>query len=152
MERSDRESRRLHNEVEEEVEPLMSISNSRRTTDHRPRVGSGMRQAMDRAERRLEQQASNKEIGMPRISRALHPISTTSNVMAHESEIVRRITSTIHDRVGRTLPYSLDEVKHVKPLPPKPYGGEDDIAVFEKWIAELLRYYRVTGMTGPDKD
>jgi len=46
----------------------------------------------------------------------------------------------------------LDEVKHVKPTPPKQYSGEDDVKVFETWLADLLRWFRVTGITGDSKD
>ena len=49
------------------------------------------------------------------------------------------------------MDYSLDQIKHIKPLPPKVYEGEDDAEKFEKWIADLLRWFRVTGITGDTK-
>jgi len=70
----------------------------------------------------------------------------------YENEIVRRITNMIHSRVGLPMAYTLDEIKHIKPPAPKSYNGEDDIEVFEAWLADILRWFRVTGMAGPDKD
>src|SRR5262245_26376042 len=70
----------------------------------------------------------------------------------YENKIMRRITKMIHSRVGLPMAYMLDKIKHIKPPAPKSYNGEDDIEVFEAWLADILHWFRVTGMAGPDKD
>ena len=70
----------------------------------------------------------------------------------YEDVMIRCLRTMIKDRVSRSMSYMLDKVKHVKPTPPKQYGGEDDVKVFETWLADLLRWFRVTGITGDSKD
>src|SRR5262245_30485359 len=70
----------------------------------------------------------------------------------YENEVMQWITNMIHSRVGQPMAYTLDEIKHIKPPAPKSYNGKDDIEVFEAWLADILGWFRVIGMAGPDKD
>ena len=48
--------------------------------------------------------------------------------------------------------YNSALLKNVKPATPEKYSADDDIEVFEAWLAGLLRWFRVTGITGEDND
>ena len=72
--------------------------------------------------------------------------------MVYENAIVQKIRNTIHDRVGTEIPRDASGMKNIKPVPPKKYGGRDDIESFENWLADVLRWLRVAGVTGPVKD
>ena len=74
------------------------------------------------------------------------------NEMVYENAIVQKIRNTIHDRVGTEIPRDISGMKNIKPVPPKKYGGRDDIESFESWLADVLRWLRVAGVTGPEKD
>ena len=43
-------------------------------------------------------------------------------------------------------------VGHEMTSPPEKYSGEDDIEVFDTWIAGLLRWLRVQNVCSPRKD
>ena len=43
-------------------------------------------------------------------------------------------------------------MKNIKPVPPEKYGGEDDIESFENWLAGVLRWLCVAGVTGESKE
>ena len=73
-----------------------------------------------------------------------------SNEIAYEDEIITRLRSTIQDHVGRASMYNAALLKNVKPAMPEKYSGDDDIEVFEAWLAGLLRWFRVTGITGEE--
>jgi hypothetical protein len=70
----------------------------------------------------------------------------------YEDTMICCIRTTIRDGVGRAMTHMLDKVKHVKPMPPKPYGGKDNVQLFETWVADLLHWFRVTGITSDSKD
>ena len=78
--------------------------------------------------------------------------ANSSNEATYEDEVIHRIRETIKDQVSQDSVYTIDEVKHVKHPTPKSYSGKDDIEVFENWLAEILRWFRVTGTTGKGKD
>ena len=71
--------------------------------------------------------------------------------MDYERDIMYRYRKMIRDRVGRPRD-DLTDVKGIKISPPEKYGGEDDIEVFDTWIAGLLRWLRVQNVCGPKKD
>ena len=64
----------------------------------------------------------------------------------------RRLRDTFRDRVGKAVTYDPAVVKLLKPSPPEKYNGEDDIEVFENWLAALLRYFRISGLGGRAND
>ena len=74
------------------------------------------------------------------------------NEMVYENAIIQKIRNTIHDRVGTKILRDISGMKNIKPVPPKKYGGKDDIESFESWLADVLRWLRVAGVTGPEKD
>ena len=78
------------------------------------------------------------------------PIENTLE-MDYEREIMLRYRRMVRDRVGQ-LRDDLTDVKGIKVSPPEKYGGEDDIEVFDTWIAGLLRWLRVQNVCGPRKD
>jgi hypothetical protein len=82
----------------------------------------------------------------------LPPYVDDAYELEYEDEVIRRIRATIKDRVGKQIAYDPSTLKNVKPSPPEKYGGEDDIEVFENWLAGLLRWFRVTGLGGRAND
>ena len=72
--------------------------------------------------------------------------------MVYENAIVQKIRDTIYDRVGTEVAYNIAGMKNIKPVPPEKYGGEDDIESFENWLAGVLRWLRVAGVTGESKE
>lgn len=69
----------------------------------------------------------------------------------YENGIMQRYRRMIRDRVGQSRD-DLADVKGIKVSPPEKYGGEDDIELFDAWIAGLLRWLRVQNVCGPRKD
>ena len=82
----------------------------------------------------------------------LPPPDAVNNEAAYEDIVIQRIHDTIMDRVGQPSAYNIDEVKHIKPPVHKPYNSEDNIEVFETWLADMLRWFWIIGMTGASKD
>jgi len=72
--------------------------------------------------------------------------------LEYQDEIIRRLRDTIKDRVGTAVTYDPAVVKLLKPVPPDKYNGEDDIEVFENWVAALLQYFRISGLGGRVND
>ena len=58
--------------------------------------------------------------------------------MDYECGVMLRYRRMICDRVGRSRD-DFTDVKGIKVSPPEKYSGEDDIKVFDTWIAGLLR-------------
>ena len=69
----------------------------------------------------------------------------------YEAEILRRYRWLIRDRIGQEREAHPD-IKNIKVSPPEKYAGEDDIEVFDTWLAGLLRWLRVYNITGDAKD
>jgi hypothetical protein len=69
----------------------------------------------------------------------------------YEHGIMLRYRRMIRDRVGQSRD-GLADVKGIKVSPPEKYGGEDDIEIFDAWIAGLLRWLRVQNVCGPKRD
>ena len=80
------------------------------------------------------------------------PFADDAHELEYEDEVIRRIRATIRDRVGKASAYDATSLKNVKPSPPEKYGGEDDIEIFDNWLAALLRWFRVTGLGGRAND
>lgn len=58
----------------------------------------------------------------------------------------------IYDRVG-VENNDIRDIKNIKvTAPDKKYAGDDDIEVFDNWLISLLRWLRVCGVNGPQKD
>jgi hypothetical protein len=57
----------------------------------------------------------------------------------------------IRERVGVSHE-GFKDLKSIKISPPDSYGGEDDIEVFDNWIAGLLRWLRIQNVCGRQKD
>ena len=71
--------------------------------------------------------------------------------MGYEHEIMQRYRRMIRDRVGQSRG-DLADVKGIKVSPPDKYGGEDDIEIFDTWLAGLLRWLRVQNVCRENKD
>jgi Ty3 transposon capsid-like protein len=72
--------------------------------------------------------------------------------LEYEDEVIRRIRAMIKDRVGKAMGYDHHTLKSVKPTPPEKYGGEDDVKIFNNWLAGLLRWLRISGLGGRAND
>src|SRR5262245_30130085 len=72
--------------------------------------------------------------------------------MIYENVVVQKIRDTIIDCVGNEAEYDVTGMKHIKPVPPEKYGGDDNIEGFEDWLAGVLRWLRVSGVTGQSKE
>jgi hypothetical protein len=57
----------------------------------------------------------------------------------------------IHERVGRTHE-GFKDLKSIKISPLDSYGGEDDIEVFDNWVAGLLRWLCIQNVCRRWKD
>ncbi|KIM51038.1 hypothetical protein SCLCIDRAFT_54133, partial [Scleroderma citrinum Foug A] len=44
------------------------------------------------------------------------------------------------------------EVKAMKITQPKAYKGQDSIDIFNEWVNQMLRWFRIYKVTGPDRD
>src|SRR5260370_34266570 len=71
--------------------------------------------------------------------------------MGYEHEIMQRYCHMIRDRVGQSQG-DLADVKGIKVSPPEKYGGEDDIEIFDTWLAGLLRWLCIPNVCGENKD
>lgn len=69
----------------------------------------------------------------------------------YERNTLQRYRTLIRDRVGQERP-TIPELKNVKIQAPSKYHGDDDIEKFETWLTALLRWFRVNGMCGPERD
>ena len=69
----------------------------------------------------------------------------------YEMGIMQQYRNMIRDRVG-TPRGDFTDVKGIKVSPPEKYGGEDDIEIFDTWLAGLLRWLRVQNVCGSKKD
>ena len=56
----------------------------------------------------------------------------------------------IHDHIGIVL--ELPNIKNIQVSAPEKYGGDDDIKVFNTWLAGLLRWFWVYNISRPQKD
>ena len=69
----------------------------------------------------------------------------------YEVEILHRYRWLIRDRVGHDRE-AYPDVKNIRVSPPEKYAGEDDIEIFDTWLAGLLRWLRVYNITRDLKD
>ena len=69
----------------------------------------------------------------------------------YEEELLRCYHGLIHDHIGNTLE-PLPNIKNIQVSPPEKYGGDDDIKVFDTWLAGLLRWFWVYNISSPQKD
>ena len=58
----------------------------------------------------------------------------------------------IYEAVGRPSNPVGPEVKAMKIAQPKAYKGQDSINIFDEWVNQLLRWFRIYKVTGPDCD
>ena len=61
------------------------------------------------------------------------------------------IRKAVRDKLA-TPANELPALKGLKLQPPELYSGKDDIEVFSNWIAQLFRWMRLAGLSGPDMD
>jgi hypothetical protein len=69
----------------------------------------------------------------------------------YEAEILCRYRWLIRDQIGQEREAHPD-IKNIKVSPPEKYAGEDDIEVFDTWLAGLLQWLWVYNITGDAKD
>ena len=58
----------------------------------------------------------------------------------------------IYKAVGQPSNPAGPEVKAMKIAQPKAYKGQDSINIFNEWVDQLLRWFRIYKVTGPDCD
>lgn len=73
---------------------------------------------------------------------------TPSGVIQYENDALHRLKIWIRERVGSMI--SAPEIKGLKVQVPDAYGGADSIQESEEWLGNVLRYYRVLRICGPD--
>lgn len=71
--------------------------------------------------------------------------------VAYAESAYQWISDCIDEAVGRSLEI-LPQIKSVKVSQPKSYLGQDDTDEFEEWLLTVLRWLRVTRITGPELD
>ena len=64
----------------------------------------------------------------------------------------QRHAQCIWEQVGQLTGPVGPEVKVMNPPKPRKYGGQDDLAKFDKWLSHLLKYYRTFKVTGPNRN
>ena len=63
---------------------------------------------------------------------------------------MRHYSQCIDEQVGEEPDGPLGpEVKAMNPPKPEKYAGEDNIDKFDKWLVQLLAYFRIFKITGP---
>src|SRR5262245_38121533 len=80
------------------------------------------------------------------------PWAEDEHKMVYENAIIQKIKDMIYDHVRIEAAYNIAGMKNIKPVLPEKYGGEDDIESFENWLAGVLRWLCVTGVTGKSKE
>ena len=58
----------------------------------------------------------------------------------------------IYEAVGRPSNPVGPEVKAMKITQPKAYKGQDSIDTFDEWVNQILHWFRIYKVTGPDRD
>ena len=58
----------------------------------------------------------------------------------------------IYEAVGQPSNPAGPEVKAMKITQPKAYKGQDGIDIFDEWVNQMLHWFRIYKVTGPDCD
>ena len=69
----------------------------------------------------------------------------------YHQHLIDGIKTLICQMVGHTRQYPSD-FKGVKAPGPEPYGGKNDIEVFDNWLRNLLRFFQLNKMCGYEYD
>ena len=69
----------------------------------------------------------------------------------YKVEILSHYRWLICDRVGHDRE-AYPDVKNIRVSPPEKYASEDDIEIFDTWLARLLWWLQVYNITGDLKD
>ena len=75
----------------------------------------------------------------------------TPGPVEYESKLLDKYCILINDRVGASRAH-LPEIKGIKATPPGKYSGKNDLAEFETWLHDLLRFMRIHRVCGPELD
>ena len=63
-----------------------------------------------------------------------------------------RYARQIDEQVGQPTGPLGPEIKAMNLPKPSKYGGQDDLEKFDDWVSQLLKYYCMFKITGPDRD
>ena len=132
------------------------LADSRSRRSHRPPHN---RRSQSRDDSRSRYRSRSIRTRHETRERSSHPRNSEDDYMDgdgareehYEEELLRRYRGLIRDRIGNALE-PLPDIKNIRVSPPEKYGGDDDIEVFDTWLAGLLRWFRVYNVSGPQKD
>jgi len=63
--------------------------------------------------------------------------------------LLDRYRQCIYEAVSQPGDPAGPEVKSMKISQPKAYKGQDNIDIFDKWVNQILRWFRIYKVTGP---
>ena len=76
----------------------------------------------------------------------------TPGMSGYMNTLLDRYRQRIYEAVGQPCNPVGPEVKAMKIAQPKAYKGQDSIDIFDEWVNQLLRWFRIYKVTGPDCD
>lgn len=94
-----------------------------------------------------------REQVLPSASRGVQPsvLTQPANTVVYTEAAFQWIRDCIAESVGEPLEL-LPQIRSVKVMQPAAYQGQDNTDDFEEWLLNVLRWLRVTRITGPDLD
>jgi len=75
----------------------------------------------------------------------------TPGPVEYESKLLEKYQILINERVGISRSH-IPEIKGIKATPPEKYSGKNDLAIFETWLHDILRFMRIHRVCGPELD
>ena len=76
----------------------------------------------------------------------------TPGMSGYTNTLLDRYRQRIYEAVSRPSNPAGLEVKAMKITQHKAYKGQDSINIFDEWVNQLLRWFRIYKVTGPDCD
>ena len=73
---------------------------------------------------------------------------TTPGPVEYESKLLEKYRILINERVGVTWAH----LPEIKATPPEKYSGKNDLAIFETWLHDLLRFMGIHQVCGSELD
>jgi len=66
--------------------------------------------------------------------------------------LLNRYRQRVYEAVSQPGDPAGPEVKSMKISQPKAYKGQDNIDIFDEWVNQILRWFRIYKVTGPIHD
>jgi len=76
----------------------------------------------------------------------------TPGMSGYTGTLLDRYRQRIYEAVSQPGDPAGPEVKSMKISQPKAYKGQDNINIFDEWVNQILRWFRIYKVTGPIRD